>query len=209
MSLGYHNTHFTSQGGVANRQAGLDYTPETIGRFWAKVNQAGPVHPRLGTRCWLWTASLTGQLNHGQFTTGRRPNGKQRHIYAHRFSFELVHGPIATGVFICHHCDVPACVNPAHLFPGSQQDNLDDASRKGRLHTTRTTKAFTLADRLAIYYLPYERGLHVRLAKEHGVSKPCISKIRHGHFVGSPLDLMAQTFERVAHRELAIRGEVA
>jgi hypothetical protein len=86
--------------------------------------------------CWLWTASDTGV--YGQFhpTNGRR-------VYAHRFAYELTYGPIPAGLFICHHCDVPLCVRPAHLYAGTRADNVRDMltrgrNAKGERHISRT-----------------------------------------------------------------------
>ena len=79
--------------------------------------------------CWLWLASKSGKYGYH--------NGS----YAHRFSFELFYGPIPDGIYVCHRCDVPACVNPEHLFLGTCQDNLVDASKKGRLKRSSETRA--------------------------------------------------------------------
>ena len=115
MSLGKHNIHPKTQGWLAPRQRCVSYSDETIGRFWAKVERRGT------SECWLWTASVTGSqsVKHGQFTLPRDA-GKARHIKAHRFAWELAHGPIPAGLFVCHHCDVARCCNPAHLFIGTQ-----------------------------------------------------------------------------------------
>lgn len=51
---------------------------------------------------------------------------------AHRVSWEMENGPIPDGLQVCHHCDNPPCVNPEHLFLGTQKNNLDDRNRKGR-----------------------------------------------------------------------------
>src|SRR5690606_21325717 len=92
-----------------------------IDRFMAK---AEPV-PESG--CWLWTGAVqcTG---HGRF--GTRDGTVQ---YAHRPAWRLHVGDIPAGHYVCHKCDTPLCVNPAHLFIGTATDNMRDASRKGRI----------------------------------------------------------------------------
>lgn len=84
-----------------------------VERFWMKVNKAGPVHPTLGTACWLWTAAIL-PCGYGQF----------HNLKPHRISYELEVGPIPTGLVIDHLCRVRACVNPAHLEPVTQRENI-------------------------------------------------------------------------------------
>jgi hypothetical protein len=96
-------------------------TEKDIARFWAKVDRRG------GNECWNWTA-YRNELGYGQFYFGGRLGR------ASRFSF-LIHGGEFTPkkALACHACDNPGCVNPKHLFAGSQSDNMVDARNKGRI----------------------------------------------------------------------------
>ena len=97
-------------------------------RFWPKVNKNGT------DGCWFWTAS-TNSSGYGQIGLGGHDGPP---VAAHRVSWEIHNGPIPEGNFygttlVCHHCDEPLCVNPDHLFLGTQFDNMRDASKKGRM----------------------------------------------------------------------------
>lgn len=86
--------------------------------------------PDRGDGCWIWKGSLNA-YGYGRMSIGTPPN--QRNAMAHRVSWEMHFGPIGDGLYVCHRCDNPPCVNPAHLFLGTQFDNMGDAGRKGRL----------------------------------------------------------------------------
>lgn len=79
-------------------------------RFWAKVDKDGP------NGCWLWTAS-TNLQGYGQFFDGKT-------VLAHRFAYERLVGPIPEGLVTDHLCRTPLCVNPAHLEPVTQRENM-------------------------------------------------------------------------------------
>lgn len=91
-----------------------------IERFWAKVDIRGD------GECWEWTASKS-TYGYGRFTVNRK--GRP----ATRIAWELFHKkPFPEGMLACHTCDNPGCVNPHHIWPGTQSDNINDCVAKGR-----------------------------------------------------------------------------
>lgn len=140
-------------------------------RFWAFVGRGEP------ESCWLWSGSLIGVAGYkyGQFALGRT------RVYAHRHSYELAHGAIPRGLVVCHSCDVTACVNPAHLFLGSQGDNLRDASKKGHFRVPRPTAHKVTTEQLAeIDALLASGVLQVTIAAQYGVTRSWVCAYASG-----------------------------
>jgi hypothetical protein len=88
-------------------------------RFWEKVDRTGGP-----AACWPWLAA-TDSHGRGQFNVHGKPQKAPRVAYALTYN-----EPGA--LFVCHHCDNGLCCNPAHLFLGTHQDNMDDMVSKGR-----------------------------------------------------------------------------
>ena len=133
--------------------------------FWTHIVSDGD--------CWRWTATRNSDGYGIIWLSGK-------YWLAHRFSYDLHFGEIPVGLLVCHHCDTPDCVNPEHLFLGTQKDNMEDCDAKGRIRRgeTHPCAKLTLADvnsiRDAINITQRE------LAKEFGVGRSTIGEIRTG-----------------------------
>lgn len=140
--------------------------------FWSHVDKSG--------ECWTWTGSRNAK---GYGHAGR--HGRVR--AAHRIAWELTHGPIPDGLFVCHTCDNPPCVNPAHLWLGTNDDNMRDMAEKGRAPgrpgEQNPHAVLTVADVFAIRAVKPSRrirGFRAAIAKQYGVGPSTISKVWAG-----------------------------
>jgi len=145
-------------------------TPEErIARFWSYVDVRGP------DECWPWTGAGGRQQKHGRFTYNGRLG------MADHFSWILANGPIPDGLWVLHKCDNPPCVNPAHLFLGTQYDNIHDCLSKGRGRRSggeRHWKARLTTDDVGLIRSSSERA--VVLAERFGVCIGTINYVRSG-----------------------------
>lgn len=130
--------------------------------------------------CWEWVGSKY-PTGYGVFSS------KSRTLKAHRASYAEFVGPIPTGMLVCHRCDNPGCVNPAHLFLGAAADNMADKVSKGRSVRGERCNTAKLTERKAKLVKEFLRrhkpirGQHGGpcefLARWLGVTQPAISAI--------------------------------
>ncbi len=148
-----------------------------VSRFLAKIHHE-LIRADLGP-CWVWTGATLGSRSvYGSFA-GKK-NGKPWPRYAHKLAWEWTHGPVVAPLKVCHHCDVMLCVNPRHLFLGTQKDNLDDARAKGRLIDGLHARVLSDDAYRDILATPRTYGSNLALARKYGTSTTTISRIRSG-----------------------------
>ena len=140
--------------------------PSAEERFWANVDRSGS--------CWLWVGARRGDGYGALNVRGRGGYG------AHRFSYEIHHGPIPDGMVVMHTCDVPLCVNPAHLALGTHRQNAADSARKARRpRGSRNPQAKLTEGQVLDLRSRYAAGgiKQTQLAIEYGVSAALVSSI--------------------------------
>jgi len=141
----------------------------TTTQFWENIDIPNDL-----SKCWFWTGNQNSQGYGRVYLNGQG-------FYAHRIMWELIFGPIPTGVFVCHHCDTPLCVNPLHLFLGTQADNMRDCTNKRRQeygenhHNAKLTAPQVLKIR--------KRPMSIsKLARYYGISRRHIRAIQQRRY---------------------------
>lgn len=144
----------------------IPITPFALERFWAKVNKTD--------YCWEWTGGKY-PFGYGCFKFHNQKTG------AHRFSWSIDNGVIPKGFSVLHKCDNPGCVNPVHLFLGTQQDNMTDRRNKWRHVYGETHTASKLTEQqVKDIWFNLKRESPSVLAEKHHVSRRCIRAIYEG-----------------------------
>lgn len=146
--------------------------PEAV-RFWRFVS------PCPNTGCWFWVGAYQ-RKGYGHIGRAGKGNGN---VTATRLSYSIHYGDPGDK-FVCHRCDNPTCVNPDHLFLGTNADNMRDCALKGRargpghIGSRHGNAKLTERDVLAIRASSLTG---VALAARYGVSTSLISNIKRGH----------------------------
>lgn len=140
----------------------------------AAFDERYSIQPESG--CWIWLGAVNdkgyGQIKINGVTT-----------YAHRLSYERKYGPITETMELLHSCDVPSCVNPAHLTQGSHKKNMEDMAKRGR--SSKTPKNFGEGHNRGklkepdIMCIRADSRTHKTIALEHGVSEQSIWCIKN------------------------------
>lgn len=132
-------------------------------RFWSNV--------KVTPTCWSWLP-YKDRGGYGKI----KIDGKWHR--AHRIAYELFCGEIPDGIFVCHHCDNPACVNPSHLFLGTPLDNIQDAWRKGRITEDSRFNAKLTWPQVEEIRARRRNGERLRtIAPDYGIHPATVSRI--------------------------------
>lgn len=122
--------------------------------------------------CWIWRGCIQ---SHGY---GHIQVNKQR-FSAHRYFFLNLRGPVPDGLFLCHKCDNPRCVNPDHIFLGTGKDNANDMVEKGRSKKGESHVFAKLTNEQVKRIFVDTREDWI-VAQEHGVSSSLVCQIHRG-----------------------------
>lgn len=151
------------------------YTDKTIATFWGYVTKLSQ------EECWPWSGPKVRA--YGRLYLGGKQPGRPTYRGAHVFSYEITYGEVV-GLNVLHKCDNPECVNPDHLWLGTQLDNIKDMVKKGRQHHATGTKngraKLTDMDVSSIRALLSDKVPQYEIARMFHVSNGTVSHIACG-----------------------------
>ena len=142
--------------------------PCPIDLFWRDVTIGAP------DACWEWQGKRKA-LGYGRCDR----QGVLPESGAHRVAYALLNGPIPSGLDILHKCDNPPCVNPVHLYPGTDADNKHDSVSRGR-HAFGTRQGSARLYPQAVIQIRASNGSVSGLARRYGVSRRAIQRVLKG-----------------------------
>ncbi len=145
------------------------------------INLCQKSHPRQRTIRWVVNKRgcfevTSHKTDDSGYAVGIR---KGKHVKLHRYLYELKHGPIGEGLVLLHECDNRICVNPAHLKPGTHQENMDDMVSKGRSAKGSKVASSKLNNR-QVSIIKRSKKSARELADRYGVHVSTIYRVRNG-----------------------------
>jgi hypothetical protein len=156
-------THSNKNGAMLRR---------SIDRFWLKV-----IVPEDRRQCFEWTG-YRDKDGYGR----HRPGTGKNYVGAHRFAWQLAGGEIPKGLHVLHRCDNRGCVNPLHLFVGTNRENVDDMLRKERQNRGSIHPRAILTEAMVreIKTLLVDHVSEREIAKRYGCTRGAITAIARG-----------------------------
>ena len=140
------------------------------------------------TGCLMWQGAVGGKNDYPSM------HYKRKTARATRVMYELTYGAIPKGLYVCHKCDTPLCVNPDHLFLGTQQHNMRDAARKGRVVTPNLkaedhANAKFTNEEVVMYRKQFQTGrTTASIMNEAGVTRVTVQRMINGKtYIDLPL----------------------
>lgn len=143
-------------------------TPDVQARFWDKVAVAGE------DECWLWFAATRGKWNDPRGAFGVRHGTV---VESPRVAWVITNGRIPDGLWVLHKCDVGLCCNPKHLFLGTHNDNMADASAKNRVRSGGYLRRKFTAEQVVEIRSLYPQLTYAKIAARFNTSDSVISRI--------------------------------
>lgn len=141
---------------------------DPVKRFWSKVDRSTE------DACWLWKGNLN-RHGYGEFWAYNIP--PKPRVAAHRFSYAMFVGSLGDDECVCHRCDTPACVNPRHLFKGTNRENIADRQKKGRTaRGEKVTRAVLNEEK--VREIREDPRIYREIANDYGVSEYAIQCVK-------------------------------
>jgi hypothetical protein len=166
---GICHKHYQRVRKYGDAHAGRTHAPPEE-RFWRSVQK--------GDGCWIKPGREGGRYSWFQAGGKGSPS-----LLAHRYAYEITHGPIPPGMVVMHSCDVMRCVNPAHLSLGTHKQNTADMIAKGR-HARKAPVGIesprAKLDEDAVRYIRKSDESHAALARRFGCGSTTIRCVRDG-----------------------------